>query len=97
MERGAAGGASPEIHGGVAVAETMEEKARRLIGGFLEKRGPGLEELRARSKGDALKIQLAGELRKNTAMSMAWIAKELHAGAPNSVWNALAKRRSKEV
>jgi hypothetical protein len=62
----------------------------------LEKRGTGLEELRARSKGDALKIELAGELRKNTAMAMSWIAKELHAGAPNSVWNALAKRRTSQ-
>ena len=78
------------------VAETMEEKARRLIGEFLEKRGTGLEELRARSKGVALKIELAGELRKHTAMSMAWIANELHAGAPNSVWNALAKHRKTE-
>jgi hypothetical protein len=70
----------------------------RLIGGVFGKRGTGLEELRARSKGDTLKIELAGELRKNTAMSMAWIANELHAGASNSVWNALAKRRrSNEV
>ncbi|MEN9469705.1 MAG: hypothetical protein RL630_1438 [Verrucomicrobiota bacterium] len=98
METKAAAGANTEIHGGKAVAETMEEKARRLIGEFLGKRGTGIEELRARSKGDALKIELAGELRKNTAMSMAWIAKELHAGAPNSVWNALAKwRRSQQV
>jgi len=96
MERGAAGGANPEIHSGVAVTETMEEKARRLIGEFLEKRGTGLEELRARSKGDALKIELAGELRKNTAMPMAWIATELRAGVPNSVWNALAKRRTSQ-
>ncbi len=98
MERGAAGGANREIHEGGAVAETIEDKARRLIGEFLEKRGTGLEELRARSKGDALKIELAGELRKNTAMAMAWIANELHAGAPNSVWNALAKcRRSQDM
>ena len=96
MERGAAGGANREIHEGGAAAETMEEKARRLIGELLEKRGTGLEELRARSKGDALKIELAGELRKNTAMSMAWIANELRAGVPNSVWNALAKRRTSQ-
>ena len=98
LEAGAAGGAKPEIHSGVAVAETIEEKARRLIEEFLGKRGTLLEDLRARSKGDELKIELAGELRKNTAMSMAWIANELHAGAPNSVWNALAKcRKSNEV
>ena len=57
----------------------MEEMARCLIGEFLEKRG--LEELKVRSKGNPLKIELAGELRKHTAMSMARIAKELHAGA----------------
>ena len=96
METGAAAGANTEIHGGKAVTETMEEKARRLIGEFLEKRGTGLEELRARSKSDALKIELAGELRKNTAMPMAWIANELRAGVPNSVWNALAKRRTSQ-
>ena len=96
MDRGAAGGTNREIHEGGAVAETIEDKARRLIGEFLEKRGTGLEELRARSKGDALKIELAGELRKNTAMSMAWIANELRAGVPNSVWNALAKRRTSQ-
>jgi len=96
MERGAAGGANPEIHSGEAVAETMEEKARLLIGEFLEKRGTGIDDLRGRSKGDALKIELAGDLRKHTAMSMAWIANELHAGTPNSVWNALAKHRKTE-
>jgi hypothetical protein len=41
------------------------------------------------SKGDPLKIELAAELRKQTALSMGWIAKELNAGAPNSVWNAM--------
>ena len=42
----------------------------------------------ARRRGDPLKIKLARELRKQTAMSMGWIAKELNAGAPNSIWNA---------
>jgi hypothetical protein len=31
--------------------------------------------------GDPLKIDLAAELQKQTKLSMAWIAKELHAGA----------------
>jgi hypothetical protein len=30
---------------------------------------------------DPLKIELAAELQKQTKLSMAWIAKELHAGA----------------
>jgi DNA-binding Lrp family transcriptional regulator len=36
-------------------------------------------------------MELASELRKQTAMSMGWIAKELNAGAPNSVWNAMRR------
>lgn len=88
---GAAGNPNPAIHKGDAVAETMEEKARRLVGEFLGKRNMRLEELRALKKGDPLKIELAAELRKQTAMSMAWIAKELNAGAPNSIWNALRR------
>jgi hypothetical protein len=52
----------------------MEEKARCVIAEFLGKRKVELEELKARRKGDPLKIELAAELRKQTAMSMGWIA-----------------------
>jgi hypothetical protein len=41
--------------------------------------------LKKRRKGDLLKMELAAELRKQTAMSMGWIARKLNAGAPNSV------------
>jgi len=44
-----------------------------------------------RRKGDLLKMGLAAELRKQTAMSMAWIAKELNAGAPKRVRNAMRR------
>ncbi len=37
------------------------------------------------------RIELAAELRKRTAVSMGWIAKELNAGVPNSVWNAMRR------
>ena len=91
VEAGVAENANREIHEGDAVAETMEEKARCLIAEFLVKRKVELEELRVRRKGDPLKIELAAELRKQTAMSMGWIAKELNAGAPKSVWNAMRR------
>jgi putative transposase len=91
VEAGVAENANREIHEGDAVAETMEEKARSVIVEFLGKREVELEELRARRKGDLLKMELAAELRKQTAMSMGWIAKELNAGAPNSVWNAMRR------
>ena len=47
--------------------------------------------LKKRRKGDLLKMEMAAELRKQTAMSMGWIARELNAGAPNSVWNAMRR------
>jgi len=92
VETGAAENANREIHQGDAVGETMQETARRMIAEFLEKQKVGLEELRARRKGDPLKISLATELRKQTPMSMGWIAQELNAGTPNSIWNALRSR-----
>ncbi len=88
---GAAAGANREIHEGDAVAETMEEKARCVIAEFLGKRKVELEELKTRRKGDPLKMELAAELRKRTAMSVGWIAKELNAGVPKSVWNAMRR------
>jgi len=50
--------------------------------------------LKTRRKGDPLKMELAAEIRKQTSMTMAWIAKELNAGAPNSIWNAMRRWRS---
>jgi len=88
---GVAENANREIHEGDALAETMEEKSTCVIAEFLGKRKVGLDELRALKKGDPLKIDLAAELRKQTPMSMGWIARELNAGAPNSVWNAMRR------
>jgi len=95
LEKGIADKADPAIHGGEAVGETMEARAGRLIGEFLAKRKMGLEELRARPKGDKLKTELATELRKRTTMTVAWIAEKLNAGAPQTLWGALGRYRGK--
>ena len=95
VETGAAESANPAIHQGDAVAETMEEKAKLLVREFLGKKKMRPEELKELKKGDPLKIELVAELRKQTTMSMAWITKEINAGAPNSIWNAL-RRLQKE-
>jgi len=94
LELGAAPNADPSIHGGGAVAETMEEKAKQLIGVYLKKRNIKLEKLRGKPKGDKMKTQLAEELRRQTTMTVAWIAQELNAGAPQTLWGALRKLRS---
>jgi putative transposase len=86
--------ASRDIHKEEAVAETMEEKARGLMREFLEKRNTDVGKLRALRKRDPLKIEWARELRKCSTMTMGWIAQELSAGTPKSLWNALGKARA---
>lgn len=95
MGHGDAG--NPGIHSREAVEETMEEKARGIVRFFLMERGLGLEEFRKLRKGHADKIVLARELRRNTTMSMAWIAKELNAGVPQTLWRALWESGKKSV
>ncbi len=80
---------NPAIHSGEAVEETMEEKARGIVRAFLRERRMGLEEVRQLRKGHPEKIALARELRGKTTMTMAWIAKELNAGVPQTLWRAL--------
>jgi len=63
--------------------------------GVLKKRGVGLEEFRKLKKGHADKVLLAGELRRSTTMTMAWIARELNAGVPQTLWRALWAKREK--
>jgi hypothetical protein len=74
-----------------ALEETMEEKARGIVREFLKTRGTGLDEFRRLRKGHPDKIALAAELRKSTTMTMAWIAEELNAGVPQTLWRALWK------
>ena len=55
----------------------------------------GIEELSGRRKGDSLKIELVAQLRKQTAMSRGWIAKELNARAPDSICNWMRRLHEK--
>ena len=87
MGHGGKGNAA--IHSSEALEVTMEEKARGIVREFLKKRGVGLEEFRKLRKGHADKVLLARELRRSTTMTMAWIARELNAGVPQTLWKAL--------
>jgi hypothetical protein len=46
-------------------------------------------------KGHPEKIALTAELRQGTTMTMAWIAEELKAGVPQTLWRALWKKEKK--
>lgn len=80
---------NPSNHLSDALAETMEERARAVVRAFLQNRGIEMETFLKLKKGDPLKICLARELRSQTTMTMAWIARELNAGVPQTLWKAL--------
>jgi len=86
---GKTGERKSDIHLTDVLNERMEEKAHRLIRAFLEKRKLEMEEFRNLRKGHPLKVRLAAKLRMNTTVTIAWIAKELNAGVPQTLWRAL--------
>ena len=69
--------------------ESGEAKAERLVPEELQKRGWTEAELMQRRKSDADKVRTAGRLRRETTMTLAWIAKRLHMGAWAHVSNLL--------
>jgi putative transposase len=89
--------ASSEVHLPHETRERMEEKARRLIREYLLEEGMAKEAFLALRKGDSRKVALARELRQQTTMRMAWIAKELNAGVPQTLWKALWALQQKGV
>ena len=77
-----------ESHHAQTRRETTEEKARRILNEELDKLGWTEAELVQRAKGDARKIGIAQRLRVETAVTLKWIARELHMGT----WTHLANR-----
>src|SRR6266540_1154290 len=85
------GGAS---HCGSDRWEAAEAKARRLVTEELKRLGWDDKELRDRRKGDTGKVQIAGRLRKETTMSLKWIAQELQMGSWTYVATLLSQAQS---
>ena len=57
--------------------ETEEAKAQRLVGGEMDRMGWTQQELRGARKGDKRKVRMAARLRRETTMSLKWIAQRL--------------------
>jgi len=74
--------------------ETTEEKARRILNEELDKLGWTAAELAQRAKGDTRKIRIAQRLRSETAVTLNWIAAELHMGAWSHVANRLQSAKT---
>ena len=58
--------------------------------------GEELRELTSRRKGDAGKVQIAWRLRRETTMTLRWIAHQLQMGTWTYVANCLAQKRKND-
>ena len=83
-------------HYGAQRRETEEAKALRLIREETRRLGWDAAALRQAGKGDKRKVRLATRLRKETTMSLKWIAQPLAMGSWTHVSNLLAARRKQE-
>ena len=80
-------------HYGQERAETAEHRAERIIREELKRHGWKEEDLSARLKGDPVKVKMAGRLRADTTMTVAWIAQRLAMGTPGYLNNRLYRWR----
>jgi REP element-mobilizing transposase RayT len=79
-------------HYGAELAESAEARAQRLITQALRRKGWSEQELKARRKGDEFKVRLAGQLRAQTTVTVAWIAERLHMGTRGHLTHLLYHR-----
>ncbi|MDB6018036.1 MAG: hypothetical protein JWR19_2525 [Pedosphaera sp.] len=78
-------------HGGGELRESEAAWAGQLAARERKRLGLTEAELKRRRKGDAKKLQVARLLRRETTMSLNWIAQRLKMGAAGSLANRLRR------
>ncbi len=78
-----------ESHYGGERRESGEEKAERIVDEELRRRDWTEAELERRRKGDAQKVRIAARLRRESIMTLKWIADRLRMGSWTHVSNCL--------
>jgi putative transposase len=81
-------------HYGEERLQTAEAKAEQIIAAELKRRRWQGDELKKRPKGDALKLTLAVRLRRETTMTVGWIAERLGMGTRGYLNHLLYRRRN---
>jgi hypothetical protein len=76
-------------HAGAELRESAEAKAQRLVAQELKQRGWREGDLTARRKGDSAKVAIVQRLRRETTMTLAWIAQRLQIGTKTHVAHLL--------
>ena len=67
-------------HYGAELAESAEAKAERIVAEELKGRGWKWEDLVTQREGDAEKVAMAVRLRRETTMTLEWVAARLQMG-----------------
>ena|SRR5579884_327241 len=78
-----------ESHYGDELRESDEQKAERIVAEEMKKLRWQQSELTTRRKGDPKKVRIARRLRKETTMTLKWIAQRLKMGTWTHVSNRL--------
>jgi REP element-mobilizing transposase RayT len=84
-----------ESHYGAERQESGEEKAEWIVAAELKRRGWKQDNLEMRRKSDPEKVKIAMRLRRESIMTLKWIAQRLKMGSWTSVSNCLAAARNK--
>ncbi len=82
-----------EHHNGVEKQESAQQHAERLVKEELRRRKWTEADLVNRRKEDRDKVRIALRLRRETTMTLRWIAQRLQMGASTNVANCLAKAK----
>ena len=86
-----------ENHYGPQARETDLEAAEFLVRTELKKLGWAAQDLQSRRKGDLKKARVARRLRRETTMTLSWIAQRLNMGTAGSLANRLRSLERKET
>ncbi len=81
-------------HQSDVIREIEEVSARNITRSHAEKLGTIFAVMQGWTKTHPEKTNIALELRKKTTLSVSWIAQELKAGKPATLWNQMRLRKN---
>jgi hypothetical protein len=83
-------------HYGEAVQESAEARAERIVSEEMKRRKWDAKALASRRKGDTGKVAMAQRLRRETTVTLAWIAERLQMGTKTHLAHLLYWKRRDE-
>jgi hypothetical protein len=72
--------------------ESMEQRAQRIVAEGLRESGWSAQKLEQERKGHPVKVELARRLRRETTVSLKWIAENLNMGTWTHVSHLLHRK-----